>query len=65
MLITVLMSSDMMQVLLNKHKYANCVSLKTGMPERNGVLPTGEDPFNGNSKTYERQIRFKLYPCMD
>ena len=37
----------MMQVLLDKQKYSNCVGLKTGASERDGVPPTGEDPFNG------------------
>jgi len=58
---TVLMSSGIMQALLNKHKYVNCVSLKTSMLERNGVPPTREDPFNSNSRTCERWIRFELH----
>ena len=53
------MGMDKMEVLLDQHKYMNCICLKTGTTERNGVLPTREDSFNGNSGTCDRQFRLR------
>ena len=52
---------DKMEVLLDKHEYTNCVGLKTGTSERDGVPSTGENSFNGNSGPCDRQFRFESH----
>jgi len=51
---------DKMEALLNKHKGMNCVGMKSSVSERDGVLPTRENPFNSDSRTCDRQFRSKL-----
>ena len=46
-----------MEPLPDKHEDMNCVCLETGMSERDSVLPTQENSFNSNSRTYKRQFR--------
>ena len=36
------------EVLLDKHEYMYCIGLETSTSERDGVLPTQENPFNSH-----------------
>jgi hypothetical protein len=54
--------TDEVEPLLDKHEDPNCVSMKASAPERNGVPPTREDPFDsdgrsGNAQNVARQLK--------
>jgi hypothetical protein len=52
---------DKMEALLDKHERTNCVGLESSASERDGVPPAQENPFNGDSRTCDRQFRSKSH----
>ena len=52
-----------LQVLLDKHECTDCGRLKPSTSERDGVLSTGENTFNHNSRTCDSNnsdLRIKM-----
>ena len=43
-----------MEVLLGEHECTNCVRLKTSASKGDSVLPTQENMFYSNSRTWDR-----------